>query len=203
MRFDLQMIHNLFAFRLVDGWYLVPMDVAKELYHPIISFHKVFSIEQFPEFGSDQHFTFWFGPSNMVYYEEMLKIVFYCDMSFERFPFDTHDCDIDFGEKNNVAEEHIMMLPITVLYRNKASVNLNSSIMIIDSHLPFHIEMIPKQSFIWHKSNIEKPRYATGVTIKFSRKSLGLLMGGFYGPTATFAVLSMISFFISPDNVKT
>ena len=41
-----------------------------------------------------------------------------------------------------------------------------------------------------------------GMQIKFSRNNLGLLLGGFYAPMAMFSILSMISYFIHPDNVS-
>ena len=42
----------------------------------------------------------------------------------------------------------------------------------------------------------------TGMIIKMKRKSLGLLLGGYYYPTTAFALLSMISFLINPDIVS-
>ena len=42
----------------------------------------------------------------------------------------------------------------------------------------------------------------TGMLIKMKRKSLGFLLGSYYYPTGIFALLSMISFLISPDIVS-
>ena len=42
----------------------------------------------------------------------------------------------------------------------------------------------------------------TGMRIKMERKSLGLLASKYYYPTATFAILSLISFLIDPDVVS-
>ena len=42
----------------------------------------------------------------------------------------------------------------------------------------------------------------TGVILKLRRKSLGHLESSFYYPTASFALLSMISYFIKPDIVS-
>ena len=163
-------------------------------------FFKVLSIERFPHFGSDEFFTFWFASSNFATYEEILKIEFNCEMNLKNFPFDTHDCDFDFAESENDAGTEITMLPITIMYKDQVSENLESTITITDLHLPFNIEIIPKESF--ETFNIDFSMCTTGVTMKFTRKSLGLLLGGFYGPTAAFSILSMISFFISPDAVS-
>lgn len=40
-----------------------------------------------------------------------------------------------------------------------------------------------------------------GMKMHLKRNSLGLLLGGFYGPTAIFTILSLISFSIDPDVV--
>ena len=42
----------------------------------------------------------------------------------------------------------------------------------------------------------------TGVILKLRRKSLGHLESSFYYPTASFALLSMISYFIKPETVS-
>ena len=42
---------------------------------------------------------------------------------------------------------------------------------------------------------------SAGIKIYLRRKSLGLLFGSFYAPTATFAMLSMLSYCINPDMV--
>ena len=55
-----------------------------------------------------------------------------------------------------------------------------------------------------------KEKYATkthnysvaGILIKIKRDSLGQLLSGYYYPTASFAILSMVSFLIHPDVVR-
>ena len=49
--------------------------------------------------------------------------------------------------------------------------------------------------------NYEFSYPVTVIRIKLKRNQLGILIGGFYVPTAIFSVLSMISFFINPDVV--
>ena len=40
-----------------------------------------------------------------------------------------------------------------------------------------------------------------GITLHFKRNNLGLLVGSFYGPLTTFAILSMFSYFIDIEMV--
>ena len=42
----------------------------------------------------------------------------------------------------------------------------------------------------------------TGMLVRIKRNSLGLLLSGYYYPSASFAFLSMISFLIHPEVVS-
>ena len=41
-----------------------------------------------------------------------------------------------------------------------------------------------------------------GMRIKLTRNNLGLLVGGYFGPTTIFSILSLVSFTINPDIVS-
>ena len=62
----------------------------------------------------------------------------------------------------------------------------------------FHLESLP----VFNNTYDEEYSYA-GLLIKLKRKSFGQLLSGYYYPTASFAILSLISFLISPDQVLT
>ena len=62
----------------------------------------------------------------------------------------------------------------------------------------FHLESLP----VINRTYDEEYSYA-GLLIKLKRKSFGQLLSGYYYPTASFAILSLISFLISPDQVYT
>ena len=69
-----------------------------------------------------------------------------------------------------------------------------------DGHLPYHFSILGKKEFTLPNYEFSYP--VTGIRIKLKRNQLGILIGGFYVPTAIFSVLSMISFFINPDLVR-
>ena len=69
-----------------------------------------------------------------------------------------------------------------------------------DGHLPYSFSILGKKEF--PETNYEWDYPAIGIQIRLKRKTLGTLIGGFYIPTAFFAILSMISFFINPDVVS-
>ena len=62
----------------------------------------------------------------------------------------------------------------------------------------FHFEVIAP----FTKNYVETNLSYTGMLIKMKRKKFGQLLGGFYYPTTSFALLSMISYVIKPDMVS-
>ena len=74
---------------------------------------------------------------------------------------------------------------------------------IILDNLAFPYEFQLRSLPVFQKSNSYGYTYSyTGMLMKIKRKSLGQLLPGFYYPTASFALLSMISFLIQPDKVS-
>ena len=65
--------------------------------------------------------------------------------------------------------------------------------------MPFEFHLEARPSF----EKISDSTYSkTGIHIRMKRKSLGQLLSGYYYPTTSFALLSMISFLINPDIVS-
>ena len=42
-----------------------------------------------------------------------MKVKFACDFNFESFPFDSHECDLDFGAPSN-GEKRLEFAPVQV-----------------------------------------------------------------------------------------
>ena len=54
-----------------------------------------------------------------------------------------------------------------------------------------------------HEYSYENSTYhSSGIELRLKRKSDDLLIGAYYVPTAVFAMLSKISFFIPPEKVQ-
>jgi hypothetical protein len=74
------------------------------------------------------------------------------------------------------------------------------SIIIDNSTLPFEFEL---ESLAEKERDYSHFRVSmTGMHLKIKRKSLGLLLSGYYYPTTSFALFSMVSFIINPDVVS-
>ena len=126
-------------------------------------------------------------------------MTFACDYNFENFPFDEHDCDLEFGTPSGVINVTLTFAPVQVLDEGKPK-QLVQDQNVDNKHLPFTFSIRSKSLYpIWSK---EYQYPATGVTIHLKRTDLGSLMGRFYIPTTLFSILSLISFFINPDMVS-
>ena len=68
------------------------------------------------------------------------------------------------------------------------------------SRLPFRIRAEHIEPFTHFEAGFNYSY--TGVRFKFRRHDMGLLLGGYFGPTFIFAILSLVSFFINPDVVS-
>ena len=89
----------------------------------------------------------------------------------------------------------------TIVYKDKTT-RYGTDLPILIDHLPypfkFEIQSIPT-----FNQTIGGYNYSyTGMLLKMKRKSFRKLISGFYYPTGSFAMLSMISFLIKPDVVS-
>ena len=73
-------------------------------------------------------------------------------------------------------------------------------IIIKNSPFPYEFQLKAIPSFEKVYNGFGAYSY-TGMTFNLRRKSLGQLLSGYYYPTGSFAVLSLISFLINPDQV--
>jgi hypothetical protein len=83
------------------------------------------------------------------------------------------------------------------------SIDEPSPITLFHAGLPYDIYIQAKESFVRLQPGSDEQYSYTGIKFTMTRNSLGLLLGGFYGPTAIFAVLSLISFAIEAAAVRT
>ena len=82
-------------------------------------------------------------------------------------------------------------------YEDKVKYLSDGGLDIEQSRLPFEIQVEPIEPYIHIEAGFNYS-YA-GIRFKFRRNDLGLLLGGYFGPTLIFSSLSLVSFFISPD----
>ena len=135
---------------------------------------------------------------------EKSQLTFSCNFDFAEFPFDSHECPLKYGD---AAQGQNLMRFITTNasfgeFGTNLSTNSEGDPIILDDlsfRFEFQLETLPNFELL-HKQTW--PFSYTGIVLKMKRKSLGQLLIGYFYPTSSFALLSMISFLIKPDMVR-
>jgi hypothetical protein len=152
------------------------------LWNPTLTFQNILKIEKLPTYGGTTNKFFWFQNPHHMEYAEEAQVTISCNFDFSYFPFDTHLCDLNFGDQQYEVESFILA-PAEVFFAGQETGPNMPPIKTISSRLPFNIEVSSKDVF---EHDFEGTNYTysyAGLTFRLTRNKLGLLLGGFYGPT--------------------
>ena len=134
---------------------------------------------------------------------ETFQLTFSCNFHFADFPFDSHECPIEYG--SGILMQEKMRFNVTRADFGNLSTKSGGDPIILDNMpFPFEFQLVVLPNFEVTTSRRNNPvtfSY-TGIALRMRRKSLGQLLSGFFYPSAAFALLSMISFLIKPDMVS-
>ena len=181
-------------------WYAINEVDQKLIYTPTLKILAAKSIQRTRNYGAKDQDYFWFlYPNSIIEYQQALKVTIYCSFNFQSFPFDNHICDVKFGGIGNLKRALIQNATI-VGYKDK-NINYGEGFLHVkQSRLPFSISLESLKPFDHYEIGFNYS-YA-GMRIHFSRNSIGQLLGGYYGPTMIFALISLVSFSINVDMVS-
>jgi hypothetical protein len=180
-------------------------DLTKEestlIWQPVLGFKKLIEFKRTPLYGgSESSVSKIFPLSQNRIIGENFQLTFSCDFDFAEFPFDSHECSVEYGSNNLVYEK--MRFNITKAVFGTISTKSGGDPIILDNlSFPFEFQIMAKPSFKLANEYMMYFSY-TGIVLKMRRKSPGQLLIGYFYPTASFAFLSMISFMINPDMVS-
>ena len=133
-----------------------------------------------------------------MWYDEEFQIKFSCPFHFQNFPFDSHKCCFEYKERG-WNSSFVQLAAAEINYWNMTT---NEGLISV-RNLPFPFELMIESKPAFVKRNKYESNYYTGMCFKMKRNSYGQLIGGFYYPTLSFAVLSLVSYLIKPDIVST
>ena len=180
---------------------------SRLLWHPVIEFERVMEFKQRPMYGDTDSsvskiFPKWLWNQNRLN-QETFQLTFSCHFHFADFPFDSHECPIEYG--SGTLKQEKMRFNVTRAEFSNLSTNSGSDPIILDDlPFPFEFQLVVLPNF-GLKNSIKNRTVTfsyTGIALRMRRKSLGQLLSGFFYPSAAFALLSMISFLIKPDMVR-
>ena len=179
-------------------------EAAKTAWSPDIGFGHLLMLEKMEGVGgrrtSKSSNYFYSSEFNSLLYSVPLQLTFSCLFDFAEFPFDSHECPMEIGERLAPTKD-VMYNASQITHGNELHIIGDHPIILDNLAFPyeFHLQSLPA----FEKSNSYGSNYSyTGMLMKIQRKSLGQLLSGYYYPTASFAILSMISFLIKPEKVS-
>ena len=139
---------------------------------------------------------------HLLEYSEVFTTKLSCDMNFGSFPYDYHDCIINF--KNWYGSEWRVQLQspkISMLDKNGLEIGGSEFNYTKSGRLNynFNLESLPDSVYLENGLNWSQAR----VKMNFERnvKSQTEIFSGYHTITGLFAFLSLISFFINLDAV--
>ena len=135
-------------------------------------------------------------------YSEVFTTKLSCDMNFGSFPYDYHDCIINF--KNWYGSEWRVQLQspkISMLDKNGLEIGGSKFNYTKSGRLNynFNLESLPNTVYLENGRNFSLAQ----VKLNFQRteKSQAEIFSGYHTTTGVFAFLSLFSFFINPEVV--
>ena len=171
--------------------------VEESIWNPVMTFWKLKKYQPTKIYGADEKFAVYYDNENhSMWYGERYQLTFFCHFDLHKFPFDSNECRIEYGDYLG----GINYTAATIVYDDRTTRDGAASILIDDLPYPFEFEIQSIPTF--NRTIGEWTFSSTGMLLKMKRKSFRKLISGFYYPTASFALLSMISFLIKPDVVS-
>ena len=125
-----------------------------------------------------------------------------CQLNFEAFPYDFHECIINF--KNWYGSAWRVKLQSPKIYTiDKYGKEIGGSEFNFDksSRLDynFNLKSLPNTEYMENGYNYSLAQVK--LNFKRTEKSQAEIFSGYHTPTGIFAILSLVSFFINPDAV--
>ena len=174
------------------------------IWHPVIEFQKVIEFKKRQMYGdTDASLSLVFPssrwPRNRLVVE-LFQLTFSCNFDFTEFPFDSHECPLQYGDV--VESQENLRLNVTLAVFDNITTTIGGDPIVLDNlPFPFEIQLVSLPNF--EIINRQHGSFSwTGIVLKMRRNSLGQLLIGYFYLTASFALLSMISFLIKPDMVR-
>ena len=159
-------------------------------------------LERAETFRNSKLQSFVFTEPHNFKYSEDFRMKILCPMSFTDFPFDKQVCLCAIRSLSDTINQVRMNAP-TVIGSENTKIRYNDTPTLEHwSNLPFEVLIKPLESTFEVEDG--KNFSTAQVEIQLIRTTDGLfgLVGSYYAPTATFAALSLGSFFIKPEIVR-
>ena len=172
-----------------------------QIWTPIVYIDNSLNVKKLPEISKLNRL--WFIMPHELSYSEVFTVWVSCNFEFHTYPFDSHVCNINlknwFGGKWRV---DLNSPKIFTTFNNNGKLNGGNAIFnLTNSRLnyDFSFESLETIGIIETDSHTDVEEMAMAqIRMNMTRNERGreYIFGAFHVPTATFASLSLASFFI-------
>lgn len=181
------------------NWLLIDKELSKDLFFPKQQIKNVKYLKKAQPYSANTDDYYWFQVPHHFEYEESFMVTIFCSFNFGNFPFDQQQCDFTFGLSEHVTLTSFLLPTLIKMKDGKETQFGKDSLSLSNTRLSFNIKLNGIEPFSIFSSGFNYSH--AGMRIDFTRNSLSLLIGSFYGPTAIFAILSLISYSIGSEVV--
>ena len=179
---------------------------AVDIWYPEVFIGNSVETQNLVSFDNDARTlnSFWYHyTEHLVRYAVILTAKVACNMNFQTFPFDSHECILDI--KNWIGASYRLLLNSPKIYKigmngkqhggKEIEINTNG-------RLDYNFQFKALESTIYHgNSNVDTKYSMAQVKMIFNRtdKSRQKIFVGYHLTTAIFSSLSLLSYFLHTD----
>ena len=176
---------------------------AVDIWYPEVFIGNSVEAQNLVSFDSDGKTLtsfFYNYPEHMVKYAVILTAKVACNMNFQTFPFDSHECILDI--KNWIGASYRLVLSSPIIY--KIGINgeqLGGKEFEIDTHgrLDYNFQFKALESTTYYSGDTTYSMAQVKMLFNRTDKSRQKIFVGYHLTTAIFSSLSLLSYFLHTD----
>ena len=110
------------------------------IWRPVIEFENLLQFEKKKLYGRKSTFSFGFYYSTLMYLES-IHLTFSCPFVFDNFPFDSHECSLQYGSCHSDDKKKVVLGPSKIASGISKTELGDAPIILNGSSLPFELEL--------------------------------------------------------------
>ena len=181
-------------------WVLLDKAYISTLWRPNVHWSNSIKILKLPSLNQNIIGSFWYNHPNHFFYQEYLQLSISCDMNFEKYPYDSHECIMSLT--NVIGNLELVNLQNPKIYGiNETQNEDGNSYEAQNDKLQFDILVEPLSSSFNSEFGTNYSKAQVKFYLKRKPRIISNLLSSYYAPTSVLAFLSLISFCIDPNVV--
>ena len=175
-------------------------EVLTMIWYPTFYFVNVINLGKLGAFGGPDTKSLWYKHPQKFWYSEIIIVKVACqEMSFSTFPFDKHYCQLLI--RNWIGSNEDVKLNKPSLFKLNGT-SKETHLDFTHPKLQFDLKFEANETTILNQFSHPYSLARIGITMERNLTGLLRIIGSYMIPLGIFAALSMISFFVNSDSVK-